>query len=79
MIYRKPTYFLSRLFCFPFGLLNKFIKSLPLQITINESIKDLCSLQLKYGELIGKKLRAPINISGTRKYVFVKVISNYFY
>jgi len=48
-------------FCI-FGLLNKYIMSLPLKITVKESIKELRALQRNAGELIGKRLRVLIEI-----------------
>lgn len=39
----------------------------PLKITVQESIKDLKSLQRQYGELIGKRLRVLIEIKRHEK------------
>ena len=54
-------------FCFIFGLYNKYIMALPLQIIVKETTSELRALQRKNGELIGKRLLMLIEIKKHEK------------
>lgn len=54
-------------FCFTFGLLNKYKMSLPLQITVTQTIPELRKLQRSSGQLISKRLLMLIEIKRHEK------------